>query len=377
MSRKTKIVVAIVAVIAIAAIAFFGVKNQMGTNTNEQTTIKIACNLPMTGDISVYGESVKHGYDMALEKYLPELRKNGINLVLDYQDNKGEGKNAVSIYQKQQFAGFDIYVSGITQQTFAIKRMVDKTEKPHYIWSFYPLNLSSKEKLLRTWVDYDAAPFIDFLNRKKDISRVACIYQNASSSQELFNKNFIPKIKDRYNVIFNESYDLSCTNFKDIVVKLKNQKPDVVFVSGFKGHIIQLVKEFNNTRLKDNSLIVFTFDLLDAMDEMSSEQLDKLIAFVPNYCISPSGKYDDFAKKYFAKYHKAPNYTVTYAFDGMSQLCETILTRGTVSAGNLLDAIKKKSISGITGSVQFSDSGTFKNSMRLGMIKKGKFIIYE
>ena len=32
----------------------------------DDNVVRIACNLPMTGDCAIYGESVKNGYEMAL-----------------------------------------------------------------------------------------------------------------------------------------------------------------------------------------------------------------------------------------------------------------------------------------------------------------------
>ena len=60
-------------------------------------SIRIACNLPLTGYFGGYGTAIKDGATMALS----EIPKQTVSLEFDWQDNAGEPKTAVSIMQKQ------------------------------------------------------------------------------------------------------------------------------------------------------------------------------------------------------------------------------------------------------------------------------------
>lgn len=373
MNRNSKILVMVIAVAAACAIAFFGIRNQMKQHDPDGLkTIKIACNLPLTGDVAIYGESVRNGYNMALEHYQSKLKDNGIRITVDYQDNKGENKNAVAIYQQQMSSGFDIYVSGITQQTFSIKDMVDKTNKPHFIWSFYPLVLSPKEKLFRTWVDHSPELFLKYLTHS-DAKRIACVYLNAASGQDLFNKYFIPMLPPEYTVVYNDAFDINTQDFKGIVSKIKESKPDMIFVNGFQNHIIGLVKEFNVAGLKKDGNIVLTFDLLDAMDEVDKGVVEGMVAVIPKFYVSDNPQLKEWSSVFSKRFNREPNYTDIYAYDGFSLICEALI-HSKEKQVSIFDSLHAVKVSGISGSLELRDNGTLYNNLVLGKVENGKFV---
>lgn len=74
----------------------------------------VACNLPMTGYVGVYGEWIKNGVSMSLEENRDSLEQNDIDLKIIYDDNRGENKDAITILKKQLMNKPDIVVSGLT-----------------------------------------------------------------------------------------------------------------------------------------------------------------------------------------------------------------------------------------------------------------------
>ena len=219
-----------------------------GCKKDNQAAITIACNMPMTGDFSLYGESVQKGIAMAQEELKDSMIKYGINIVYDFMDNASDTKNAVTIYKKQKMTGFDVYMSGITPQSAALIPMLKKEGKPHFIWGFAPVLFTKEDNLFRTWVDYpkEADCFLKYLENNPQFKRIACIYPNVESAQTLFNKLFIPKLSESVELVYNEAYDVTVTNFKDLVLKMKKVKPDVIFINGMDMPYIT----FSNGKVK-------------------------------------------------------------------------------------------------------------------------------
>jgi branched-chain amino acid transport system substrate-binding protein len=336
--------------------------------------IRVACNLPLSGVISIYGESVRNGYTLALEDYNDKFEQNNIKVSIDYEDNRGEQKYTTSIFHHQQINGFDVYVSGVTQQTLAIKEMVDKCNCPHIIWSFYPLVLSQGQNLFRTWVDHEPTLFLKYLKSRNDFKRVACVYLNAPSGQELFNKYFIPMVKDenKYEIVYNEAFDINQPDFKSVVAKIKETKPDIIFVNGFESHIIELAKEFTQVGLKKDGNVVFTFDLLDAMGKVDNSVLEGYVSVIPNCIASPSKKLVKWSEMFKSRFGREPNYTDIYAYDGFCLLAEAILLKK--EGLSLIDALHSVQIEGLTGELAVDKAGKMNTNSGVYIFKSGKFV---
>ena len=65
----------------------------------DDNVIRIACNLPMTGYIGYYGQWIQNGLELAKKDLQHKLDSIGIAIEIDYQDNKGETKDAINIFQ--------------------------------------------------------------------------------------------------------------------------------------------------------------------------------------------------------------------------------------------------------------------------------------
>lgn len=343
----------------------------------DDNVVRIACNLPMTGDCAIYGESVKNGYEMALSDLDIFLKKNDIRVEIDYQDNKCSNKEALTIAQKQLMRKNDIYVSGITQQTYTIEEKVTQQGIPHFIWSFYPLLMGNGKNMVRTWVNLPSEPFLfkEYLESKPNAKKIACVYLNAASGVDLFNKIFIPLIESDYEIVYNEAFDIEGTNFKNVALKVKKTNPDVIFVNGFQNHIIQLAKEFNNNAMKKDGNIVFTFDLLDAMNDVESHVLNGYVANIPEYIVNPTSEFLEWKFRYKEIYSRDPNYTDAYAYDCMHVICNALAQHKNDSIKkDLLNYIQDTELPGITGLLTFEKNGNLNSQSKICIVDEGKLI---
>lgn len=341
-----------------------------------QSTLTVACNMPMTGDFSLYGESIQKGILLAQEDLKDSLSKYDVKIKYDFMDNASDTKNAVTICKKHEMTGFDVYVSGITPQSAAIIPMLEKAGKPHFIWGFAPVLFSKEDNLFRTWVDYprEAECFLKYLANNPQFKRVACIYPNVESAQTLFNKLFIPKLSENLSLVFNESYDVTMTNFKDLVLKMKKEKPDVIFINGMDMHIPNIIKDMVANDMKKPGNMVFTFDLMDAVPKTSPELLEGLIANIPIGEITPSARRIEWNKKFVKKYGSEPNYTNAYAYDLGMILYQVALKEKQGSKKTISELLLETNIDGITGNLRFSPEGLLIGEYVTSIYKNSEFV---
>lgn len=339
-------------------------------------TVTVACNLPISGDFALYGESVQKGIMMFQEEKQDSLHNWGVDVNYDYQDNRSNSKDAVTIFKKQELHGYDIYMSGITQQTASIMPSQSKSGKPHFIWSYVPLVLSSEDNMFRTWVDYpqEAAYFIKYLERNPEFKRIACIYPNAESAQSLFNELFVPHLPGGRDVVFNEAFDVSTSNFKDIVLKIKSKQPDIIFINGWDNHLPNLIKEVALNGLKKEGNLVFTFDLMDAVPKISSELMEGLIANIPDFEVSPSEQYKAWKTRFYAKYRTHANYTNAYAYDLANILAVAAKKMKDSPSLSMTEALFATDMYGITGHLEFSAEGMLRGRYITSVYHNSAFV---
>ena len=67
---------------------------------SDSVDLRVACNLTITGDFGLYGESIQKGILMAQEDLNDSAIANNVKVVYDFIDNASDTKNAVTIYNK-------------------------------------------------------------------------------------------------------------------------------------------------------------------------------------------------------------------------------------------------------------------------------------
>lgn len=348
------------------------------TKKDKENTMKIACNLPMTGDLAFYGEEISSSIKMFMDEMKDSLATNKINIVYDFQDNSGIPKNAAAAFQKQNINGFDIYMSGVTAQTAAIFDQVKNTAKPHFVWSFMPFQLTENENTFRTWVDlaYEGECFLKYIDVVKP-KTVAFIYQDISSTQEQFNKILGPKLQAKgIKVVMNEAYAVSTMDFRNIMAKTKESKPDIIIIYGFKPHLIEIIKGLNLNKIKKDGNVLCSFDFLDVQDVLDANLLDGIVTNVPKYVIDTSSTLNIWKNKFKEKYNRVPLFTDAYAYDCASVIYDASKRYfADNKKQNLTQVLLSTNIKGLTGQLSFSKTGELKYNVEICKYLNGKYTV--
>jgi len=346
----------------------------------ENKTIKIASNLPLTGSLATYGEAVRDGAEFALSNILKSKGTNGPNLIFDWQDNASQAKNAVSIFQKQKNDVYDIYISGVKPQTMAIIDEVSKIGKPHFVWIFDADVTQKYRNTFRTWVSYKAEPlyYMKYINKVKP-SKIAIIYVKLPHTDFEFNKILIPKLKQSgINNLYVEPYLFAESNFKNIATKIKEFNPDLIMLNGFKGHLIKAIKAFREYNLIKDGNTICTYDLLDAAQDLSPQMLEGLRLVVPQF----ETRYNNnslikWKKNFQQKFNRQPRYTDAYAYDMTYIIFYASEKFEKGKYKDLSTAILNTDFNGITGQQKFDNTGDLILSLDIGYYQDGKLLFED
>lgn len=345
--------------------------------TEEKKVINIACNLPLTGDLSTYGEAVHNGTILALTDLRKKLENDSIILSFDFKDNQGLPKLAQNILQQQLLKKPDIYVSGVQPQTMSIIDQISKKDIPHFVWVYSPFICEEYSNTFRTWLNFkeEAKHYIQFV-KNKNPKKILIIFVNLTITNTEFNDIIVPKLKDLgYNDFFIESYSIEKTDFKDLAAKAKDYSPDVMLINGFKGQMINIIKSFRSYSLIDSSNTMCSFDLLDAAEELSPEQLDGLRVTAPYYVYSKSDTLVKWKHNYTNMFKKQPLYTDAYAYDMTLAIYQA--AKRAQNSNQLATELLAVDTIGITGKIKFDRFGDLQLTLKTCYFEDGELLILQ
>ena len=345
-------------------VAIVAVRHQENDRVDE-TTVRIAFNVPLTGALATYGTSIRDGAILAMEDI--HSRDSSVRFVCDFQDNASEPRNAVSVFMKQQNERPHVYVSGIKPQTMSIIDRVEELNIPHFSWIFDAFVTENYKNVFRTWVNYKMEAgkilqYVDELSPKK----VAITYVHLPHSEEQYLKIIIPELQKRGIDFIVEKYPIEKNNFRDVAIKFKSYEPDLILINGFGVNFVPLVRHFREQVLFDGKNALFTFDLLDASEELSNELLEGLRLVIPSYEIQR--QHQEWNIRFEQRFRRIPRYTDAYAYDMMCAIYHAAKSKGD---RDLIDSLLSVKFDGITGKFIFDPSGDLIVTLGITEYKNG------
>lgn len=372
---KNKIIISVVALLLLAGIVTGIVVNRGGKKEDGKTIVRVACNLPMTGNLSMFGENIHSGIQMAMGELRNSLHADQIDIVYEYGDNASNPKDAVSVFNMQKMRGFDVYMSCASAQSVAISEQVKNEGKPHIAWSFDPLFLKKEDRVFRPWFDMgnEGRCFVRYIDSKNP-KTISFIYQNVSVVCDQFDKTVKPHVQSKSIKILNEEiYDVTTTNFRDIITKVSAAHPDMVIIYGYQSHLEEIIKGLNTSGLKQKGNVLCSFDFLDVQPLLASELLDGIVVNVPHFFVDDTEQVKTWKEKFRSIYGRHPVYTDAYAYD----LAYTIYyaSKNQLKGGNrnLEESLFTIDFDGVTGHIRYMENGQLESNLQSCMYVNGQF----
>lgn len=341
MKKQSKIVLCAIIALIVVVFVWKNCKDEV------EYDVRIACNVPITGDLATYGESIRDGMILAKEDI--ERQDSIFKMLINMEDNASKANLALTIFNKQKLENNNIYVSGVKPQTMSIIDEVEKLNIPHFTWIFDAYVTNKYNNAYRCWVNYRVeSEYIKKFVAEKQTKKIAVVYVQLPHTDELVNDILIPYFKNNNIEYFVEPYDAEKTDFKDIATKVKSYGIDAVYVNGFKFNLIGIAKAFEEYKINSSCNNLYTYDFMDAKDELSVDIVSHVNYIVPSYEIDKSLKKEEWQKRFIMRFNRQPRYTDAYAYD---------MTYAIYYSAKENKQLKDVSFEGITGDVKFDKSG--------------------
>lgn len=341
----------------------------------QKESVQIAANLPLSGNLATYGNAVQEGANMAVSD-LDSLHKDGPDLNFDWKDNTGETQRAVSIAQSQLRSSPDVYVSGVKPQVMAIEERISNEGLPHFVYIF-DININkSGNNNFRTWVSYKIEPpaYVKYAKSRKS-DRLAMVYVRLPHSVEAYEGELAPALRKHGGVdsLMIESYDSGKRDFKDIAAKLDDFNPDTIILNGFQSNLVGLVRALRPLDLIQDGNTIATYDMLDAANVLSADELEGIRVVAPEFIVSPDDRFRRWRQRFRNRYGDPPIYTNAYGYD-MALAIHSAATRvdRPVSNKDWIEALSATDTTGVTGPIKFNEEGDLLTPLKIGVYRDGK-----
>lgn len=347
----------IVIILIIFGFSYFG-KNSRQSAVKEP--IKIGFIGVLSGDATSYGETEKNATELALEEINSNGGINGRVLNIVYEDGKCNGKDATNATQKLiDIDKVKVILGGTcSAETLAMAPITEKNKIILFSsFSSNPEITNSGDYVFRNSPsDIDVAK-LDAETISKSFKKVAIISENTDYSQgvravmkSIFEKGAIEIVAD-------EVYSGSVSDFRTILAKIRSTKPEVLYVnpgtSGKAGGVIvKQARELGLTMPIHGNFSLGTQDSLSVGGK-----------FMDGVVISDSSKLSDSGNtlliKYKNKFGKMPavDLLMTAAYDRVYLIKDAISKNGYDTDGIRDYLYALKNYNGTLGNYNFDKNG--------------------
>lgn len=347
--------------------------------TNERPDrdyILVSANVPLTGDLGVYGEYVRDGANMAYSE-LKEQYPSVPEIKFDWQDNRGDLRDTVSVFQRQNIDKPDLYISALKPQTAAITELVTTENIPHFTWILDVLINPNSDNNLRNWVNFkqEAEVFVNYLENK-EFEKIYIIYANTDAADEEYEGIVRPALVKKgikNENIVSESFNLDRTDFRDIATKIKQFNPDFIIINGFIPHLVSMVKDFRNFGIIQNGNTIASLDMLDTAQLLSDWEIEGIVVAAPSYLIEKTEKINQWESRFESIYNRKPTYHDAYAYDMVKVILEAAQNINFPAVSkDWINEIRNTETIGITGEIKFDEDGSSITPMFPAVYRNGE-----
>lgn len=346
-----------IALAAVAALAWSGL-------AFAADTIKVGVVLPLTGKQAKFGEIEKNSFLMALEEINKAGGINGkkIDLIVEDDTSKPDvGRSAVEklISQDKVVVIGGGYSSSVT---FAMSAVAQQRKVP------FVVNTGSADKITEQGWNYvfrinppvseypkGLKSFLEEIVKPKS---VVILYENSLFGQSGSKKFAALMEKMGIKVLMKEGYEAGAVDFKPLLIKVKSEKPDFVYMISYvmdAALLMRQSKELNfNPKLFVGGGAGFTLPEFAKNAGAASEFVFSATLWSPNLPYPGAKEYYD---NYVKKYNSPTEYHGAEAYAAMQVIADALKRAEEMTPEAVREALTKTDLMTVFGPVKFISYG--------------------
>ncbi len=354
----TKVFLAISLVISV--FLTFACVDKSGTATVGPAgdTIKVGVYGDLTGQTSSFGQSTKNGIELAVEEINAAGGVGGKKIQLIIEDDQGRPEQAKTVVSKLinqdrvqavlgEVASTNSLAAAPVAQEAKIAMITPSSTNPKVteVGDFI-----SRVCFIDPFQGSVMAKFAANTLKAKTAAILGDVNSDYSKGLTQFFEEEFTKLGGR--VLAKEAYTQTDPDFKGQLTKIRNLRPDVIYVPGYYGQVGIIAKQ---ARELDMNMPLLGGDGWDSPEiwKLGGEALKD--TYISNHysAQNPAPEIQNFVRAYKAKFDVEPDSLAALAYDAAKVLADAIKRAGgAADSVKLKDAINAtKNFAGVTGTI--------------------------
>jgi branched-chain amino acid transport system substrate-binding protein len=370
--KKLGIIIGVIVVVGLVVVLI------LTQPKKESSVIKIGHIAPLTGDAAIWGQWAKEGIELGVDEINSKGGVKGKKIIVIHEDDQGKpdmGVNAINklikVDKVQAIIGG--ITSGVTLACAPIAEQNRVVLLSHgaaankisyagdYIFRIFPSNSQEAQRLVE-------------IARKLKIKKAAILFINNDFGSEL--ADVVKKIFEEGggNILVTEGYEPEVTDFRTSLTKLKNARPQAVFLLGYPKDMSLILKQSKEIGLNEQFLAPDTFDAPEIL-QWAGEAAEGVIFVYP--ALPQTDRLKKFSEALKRKFGKEPNMLNAMGYDAI-RLLALAIEEGGEKGEQIKEALYKiKNFPGVTGDITFDKNGdVIYRPIGVKTVKGGKFVEY-
>lgn len=337
--------------------------------------IKVGSIGPLSGGVAVYGVECKNGIDLAVEEINANGGVNGKKLVIVAEDDEGNPEKSVSAYKKLTTKdGVKLIIGSLTSGCTQAITQLSQAQKVIQIApaATAPAITDAGNYVFRTcFIDpFQGTVGGKFSYETMGARNAAILYDIQNDYSVGLTENFVATFTELGGtIVAKESYATGDKDFNAQLTKIKNAKPDIVYLPDYYGTVALIAKQL---RAQDITCPLVGGDGWDGFtnDNAGDEVLN---GFYSNHYATDSteASVQQFVKAFQTKYGKAPNAFAALGYDSVYLLKDAIARAGSADTAAIRDALEATDGNFVTGHLVFdAKRNPIKSAVMLEVVRK-------
>ena len=342
-------IIIIIIIILVSAILFI-----QKEKTIENKEVNIGAILFLSGDLSDLGKETLNSFLIAKE----ELEKeNNIKINLEVEDNQSTATQAVMAYSKLNLKGYPLIISvgdAMNQELLPIASST-KTLLFTILTGSHDTN---GEWMMRGWFNsrQQGSTLANYVS-STDSKTIGILKLNNPFSISLIDV-FKENLREDINIVSEQTYNIADFDTKVQLMKLKEENPDFILVTGF-GPTYPII--FKQARELDLNIPIIADDVIGIPYYFNSaggyDVLNNVYYFATGFDNVDNIKSQEFITKYNTKYNTEPSFISAFAYDSFNAIVKVMLICDTKDSSKLKECFYNYEEKGLLGDIKFNSDG--------------------
>ena len=371
--------IVVVFIIALISLSPFASCNPGGGSD----VLKIGAVLPLSGDASNYGKSAQRGINLAVKEINAGGGVMGKKLEPIFEDDKAVARDGVNATQKLiNVDKVPVIIGGIVSAVTLAAAPICESNK--VVWlsptSSAPAITNAGEYIFRNFPsdDLEGKVMADFLQSKGHKTVAVLQVQNdyGEGIAKVFKSNFTGK---GGSIPVLEKYKQDESDFRSILTKVVNAKPDAIYYIGYYKDVALAAKQAREAGSKIPFYATTTVEDPQFVQLGGSAVEGVIYPLASGYDQeSQDANIQKFTTAYKNEYHEDPGFVEAQAYDCVYLVKQAIENGKGLTGPDIQKGMAQiRNFPGTTGVTSFDQNGDVVKQIRLKVVKGGKFTPYE